>query len=81
MTKIARFQQSHILVIGLWYNYCTSGGHYNTLEAIAMDDIKKDWLLTIFDALTYEDRLLLLERAEEFLHNQEDDHDPLRLEH
>ena len=65
----------------MWYNSRASGGHYNTLEAIAMDDIKKDWLLTIFDALTYEDRLLLLERAEEFLHNQEDDHDPLRLEH
>lgn len=46
-----------------------------------MDDIKKDWLLTIFDALTCEDRLLLLERAEEFLQNQEDDHDQLHLEH
>lgn len=46
-----------------------------------MNDIKKDWLLTIFDALTYENRLLLLERAEEFLHDQEGDHDSLHLEH
>lgn len=53
--------------------------HYWRL--IAMDDIKKDWILTLFDALNDEDRLLLLGLAEEFLRNQADDCDPLRLEH
>ena len=45
-----------------------------------MEDVKEDWILTLFEALNYEDRLLLLWLAEEFLRNQEDDHDPFRLE-
>lgn len=69
------FYQSHIQVKPLCYNGFASGEHFDRLEVISMDDIKKDWCLTMFDALTCENQLLLLQLAEEFLRNQEDGHD------